>query len=110
MRNLTRLDLAHFGSTTGFGSQSNFRPMVFNCAKNLTLYRVTLNNGPDFPPVPSGIDGLTVWNGKVQTHTPAGAGLFGIDGERDVHPDRKAGVLIARNPIYRGTGSRSSTS
>ncbi|HEF4733551.1 glycosyl hydrolase family 28 protein [Burkholderia multivorans] len=85
VRNMTWWDLAYLGNmvqngTTGFGSQSNFRLMVFNYAKNLTLYRITLNNSPNFHVVPSGIDGLTVWNVKVQTPTlaafanPAGNG------------------------------------
>jgi polygalacturonase len=66
--------------TTGFGSQSNFRMMVFNYAKNLTLYRITLNNSANFHVVPSGVDGLTVWGVKVQTPSlaafanPAGNG------------------------------------
>ena len=66
--------------TTGTGSQSNFRMMVFNNAKNLTLYRVTLNNSANFHVVPSGVDGLTVWGVKVQTPSlaafanPAGNG------------------------------------
>ncbi|WP_396333651.1 glycoside hydrolase family 28 protein [Burkholderia anthina] len=197
VRNMTWWDLAYLGNmvqngTTGFGSQSNFRLMVFNYAKNLTLYRVTLNNSPNFHVVPSGVDGLTIWNVKVQTPTlaafanpagngnplyngqtfnadnvkntdafdpgsaskptsttlstgsttsstgaisfdgylknfvfaynyvstgdddialkgssnpsPAGSGLFGIDGNRDVRSDRKAGVVIAHNHIYWGHG------
>src|ERR1700752_4605963 len=66
--------------TTGFGSQSNFRMMVFNYAKNLTLYKVSLNNSANFHVVPSGVDGLTIWGVKVQTPTlaafanPAGNG------------------------------------
>ncbi|CAH0317680.1 Polygalacturonase [Massilia sp. Bi118] len=84
-RNMTWWDLAYLGNmvqngTTGFGSQSNFRMMVFNYAKNLTLYRVTLNNSANFHVVPSGVDGLTVWGVKVQTPSlaafanPAGNG------------------------------------
>ncbi|MFL6710690.1 MAG: endopolygalacturonase, partial [Massilia sp.] len=46
-RNMTWWDLAYLGNmvqngTTGSGSQSNFRMMVFNYAKNLTLYRISL--------------------------------------------------------------------
>src|SRR4029077_19518412 len=58
----------------------NFRMMVFNYAKNLTLYRITMNNSANFHMVPSGIDGLTVWGVKVQTPSlaafanPAGNG------------------------------------
>lgn len=197
VRNMTWWDLAYLGNmvqngTTGFGSQSNFRLMVFNYAKNLTLYRITLNNSPNFHVVPSGVDGLTIWNVKVQTPTlaafanpagngnplyngqtfnadnvkntdafdpgsaskptsvalstgstttsaaaisfdgylknfvfaynyvstgdddialkgsnnpaPAGSGLFGIDGNRDVRADRKWGVVIAHNHIYWGHG------
>ncbi|WP_175783139.1 glycoside hydrolase family 28 protein [Burkholderia anthina] len=197
VRNMTWWDLAYLGNmvqngTTGVASQSNFRLMVFNYAKNLTLYRVTLNNSPNFHVVPSGVDGLTIWNVKVQTPTlaafanpagngnplyngqtfnadnvkntdafdpgsaskptsttlstgsttsstgaisfdgylknfvfaynyvstgdddialkgssnpsPAGSGLFGIDGNRDVRSDRKAGVVIAHNHIYWGHG------
>ncbi len=84
-RNMTWWDLAYLGNmvqngTTGTGSQSNFRMMVFNYAKNLTLYRITLNNSANFHVVPSGIDGLTIWGVKVQTPTlaafanPAGNG------------------------------------
>ncbi|WP_438947506.1 glycoside hydrolase family 28 protein [Undibacterium luofuense] len=84
-RNMTWWDLAYLGNmvqngSTGSGSQSNFRMMVFNYAKNLTLYRVTLNNSANFHVVPSGVDGLTVWGVKVQTPSlaafanPAGNG------------------------------------
>jgi polygalacturonase len=197
-RNMTWWDLAYLGNmvqngTTGAGSQSNFRLMVFNYAKNLTLYRITLNNSPNFHVVPSGVDGLTVWGVKVQTPslaafanpagngnplytgavftednvkntdafdpgsaskaitnaklttgksttsagtmsfdgylknfvfaynyvstgdddmafkgssnpTPAGSGLFAIDGKRDVRSDRKYGMIVAHNHIYWGHG------
>jgi polygalacturonase len=85
-RNMTWWDLAYYGNmahdngVTGVGSQSNFRMMVFNYAKNLTLYRITLNNSANFHVVPSGVDGLTVWGVKVQTPSlaafanPAGNG------------------------------------
>ncbi len=196
-RNMGWWDLAWLGNlvqngTTGFGSQSNFRMMVFNYAKNLTLYRITLNNSANFHVVPSGIDGLTIWGVKIQTPslaayanpagngnplytgqqwgedtvkntdaidpgsaskamagklttsstttsataisfdgylknfvaaynyvstgdddialkgssnpTPAGSGLFAIDGNRDVRSDRKHGIVIAHNHIYWGHG------
>jgi len=196
-RNMGWWDLAWLGNlvqngTTGTGSQSNFRMMVFNYAKNLTLYRITLNNSANFHVVPSGIDGLTIWGVKVQTPslaayanpagngnplytgdqwgednvkntdafdpgsaskatsvklttsstttsstamsfdgylknfvfaynyvstgdddialkgssnpTPAGSGLFAIDGNRDVRSDRKYGIVIAHNHIYWGHG------
>jgi len=85
VRNMTWWDLAYLGNmvqngTTGYGSQSNFRMMVFNYAKNLTLYRISLNNSANFHVVPSGVDGLTVWGVKVQTPSlaafanPAGNG------------------------------------
>jgi polygalacturonase len=85
VRNMTWWDLAYLGNivqngTTGTAGQSNFRLMVFNYAKNLTLYRVTLNNSANFHMVPAGIDGLTVWSVKVQTPSlaafanPAGNG------------------------------------
>jgi polygalacturonase len=71
-RNMTWWDLAWLGNMvqngrTGAGSQSNFRMMVFNYAKNLTLYRITMNNSANFHFVPAGIDGLTVWGVKLQT-------------------------------------------
>ena len=74
VRNMTWWDLAYLANivqngTTGTASQSNFRLMVFNYAKNLTLYRVTLNNSPNFHVVPSGVDGFTVWG--VKLHTPS---------------------------------------
>jgi polygalacturonase len=190
-RNMTWWDLAYLGNmvqngTTGSGSQSNFRMMVFNYAKNLTLYRISLNNSTNFHVVPSGVDGLTIWGVKVQTPSlaafanpagngnplytgatftednvkntdafdpgsaakltsdtlytgsttrssskisfdgylnnyvstgdddialkgsanpsPAGSGLFGIDGKRDVRADRKNGIVIAHNHIYWGHG------
>ena len=196
-RNMTWWDLAYLGNmvqngTTGAGSQSNFRMMVFNYAKNLTLYKISLNNSANFHVVPSGIDGLTIWGVKVQTPSlaafanpagngnplytgatftednvkntdafdpgsaskalvgklstgsatasagsiafdgylknfvfaynyvstgdddialkgssnpsPAGSGLPGIDGNRDVRSDRKYGVVIAHNHIYWGHG------
>jgi polygalacturonase len=183
---MTWWDLAYLGNmvqngTTGYGSQSNFRMMVFNYAKNLTLYRITLNNSANFHVVPSGVDGLTVWGVKVQTPSlaafanpagngnplytgevfnednvkntdafdpgssstttsaakmsfdgylknfvfaynyvstgdddmafkgsqnpsPAGSGLPGIDGSRDVRSDRKSGMVVAHNHIYYGHG------
>ncbi|WP_370663941.1 glycoside hydrolase family 28 protein [Massilia forsythiae] len=197
VRNMTWWDLAYLGNmvqngTTGYGSQSNFRMMVFNYAKNLTLYRITLNNSANFHVVPSGVDGLTVWGVKVQTPSlaafanpagngnplytgevftednvkntdafdpgssskaisdylgtgsstksaakmsfdgylknfvfaynyvstgdddmafkgsqnpsPAGSGLPGIDGNRDVRSDRKYGMVVAHNHIYYGHG------
>jgi polygalacturonase len=75
-RNMSWWDLAWLGNlvqngTTGAGSQSNFRMMVFSYAKNLTLYRITLNNSANFHVVPSGVDGLTVWGVKVQTPSQA---------------------------------------
>ena len=84
-RNMTWWDLAFLGNlvengTTGNAGQSNFRMMVFNNAKNLTLYRITLNNSANFHVVPSGVDGLTVWGVKLQTPSlaafanPAGNG------------------------------------
>lgn len=196
-RNMTWWDLAWLGNMvqngrTGTGGQSNFRMMVFNYVKNLTLYRITMNNSANFHLVPLGIDGLTVWGVKVQTpslaayanpagnqnplytgaifdednvkntdafdpgsaskpisgklatgskttstgavsfdgylknvvfaynyvHTgdddivlkgsnnpsPAGSGLPGIDGNRDVRSDRAHGVVIAHNHIYWGHG------
>ncbi|MDA0573792.1 glycoside hydrolase family 28 protein [Burkholderia gladioli] len=198
VRNMSWWDLAYLGNmvqngTTGTASQSNFRLMVFNYAKNLTLYRITLNNSPNFHVVPSGVDGLTIWGVKVQTPTlaafanpagngnplytgqtfgednvkntdafdpgsaskatsvalstgsttnsaagaisfdgylknfvfaynyvstgdddialkgsnnpsPAGSGLFGVDGNRNVRADRKSGIVIAHNHIYWGHG------
>jgi polygalacturonase len=196
-RNMTWWDLAYLGNmvqngTTGFGSQSNFRMMVFNYAKNLTLYKISLNNSANFHVVPSGVDGLTIWGVKVQTPSlaafanpagngnplytgevynednvkntdafdpgssskaisdnlytgstsksaakmsfdgylknfvfaynyvstgdddmafkgsqnpsPAGSGLPGIDGNRDLRSDRKYGMVVAHNHIYYGHG------
>jgi polygalacturonase len=197
VRNMTWWDLAWLGNlvqngTTGSASQSNFRMMVFNYAKNLTLYRLLLNNSANFHVVPSGVDGLTVWSVRVQTPSlaafanpagngnplytganfnadnvkntdafdpgssskavssklttgstttsasaisfdgylknfvfaynyvstgdddialkgsnnpsPAGSGLAGVDGARDVRADRKWGIAIAHNHIYWGHG------
>jgi polygalacturonase len=71
-RNMTWWDLAFLGNmvnngTTGYSSQSVPRLMVYNYAKNLTLYKVTLNNSANFHVVPAGVDGFIVWNVKVQT-------------------------------------------
>jgi polygalacturonase len=75
-RNMTWWDLAWLGNMvengrTGVSSQSNFRMMVFNYAKNLTLYRITMNNSANFHFVPAGVDGLTVWGVKLQTPSQA---------------------------------------
>jgi polygalacturonase len=75
-RNMTWWDLAWLGNMvengrTGYGSQSNFRMMVFDWAKNLTLYRITMNNSANFHFVPGGVDGLTVWGIKLQTPSQA---------------------------------------
>jgi len=197
VRNMTWWDLAYLGNLvengrTGAASQSNFRMMVFSYAKNLTLYRITMNNSANFHFVPSGVDGLTVWGVKLQTPStaayanpvgnlnplytgalfgednvkntdafdpasaskptsaklttsststskdpisfdgylknvvfaynyvstgddgialkgsanpsPAGSGLLGIDGNRDVRSDRKWGIMIAHNHMYWGHG------
>lgn len=85
VRNMSWWDLAFLANmvesgTTGVGGQSVFRMMVFNYAKNLTLYKITMNNSANFHMVPSGIDGLTVWGVKLQTPSlaafanPAGNG------------------------------------
>ncbi len=71
-RNMTWWDLAWLGNVveagrTGVGAQSNFRMVVYNYAKNFTLYRVTLTNSANFHVVPAGVDGLTVWGVKVLT-------------------------------------------
>src|SRR5262249_39349392 len=71
-RNMTWWDLAWLGNVvesgrTGSSSQSNFRMMVYNYAKNFTLYRITLTNSANFHVVPAGIDGFTVWGVKVLT-------------------------------------------
>jgi polygalacturonase len=197
VRNMTWWDLAYLGNLvengrTGTAAQSNFRMMVFNYAKNLTLYRITMNNSANFHFVPAGVDGLTVWGVKLQTPStaayanpvgnlnplytgalfgednvkntdafdpasaskptsvalttgigttsadkisfdgylknvlfaynyvstgdddivlkgsanpsPAGSGLFGVNGDRDVRSDRKWGIVIAHNHIYWGHG------
>ena len=197
VRNMTWWDLAYLGNLvengrTGAASQSNFRMMVFNYVKNLTLYRITLNNSANFHVVPAGIDGFTVWGVKLQTPStaayanpvgnlnplytgalfgednvkntdafdpasaskptsvklttgstttsgdeisfdgylknvvfaynyvstgdddivlkgsnnpsPAGSGLFGVDGDRGARSDRKWGIMIAHNHIYWGHG------
>jgi polygalacturonase len=69
---MTWWDLAWLGNLvesgrTGFSSQSNFRMIVYNYAKNFTLYRVTLTNSANFHVVPAGVDGFTVWGVKVLT-------------------------------------------
>jgi len=76
VRNMTWWDLAYLGNLvengrTGTAAQSNFRMMVFNYAKNLTLYRITMNNSANFHFVPAGVDGLTVWGVKLQTPSTA---------------------------------------
>ena len=75
-RNMTWWDLAWLGNVvengrTGFAAQSNFRMIVYNYAKNFTLYRITLTNSANFHVVPAGVDGLTVWGVKVLTPTLA---------------------------------------
>lgn len=126
-RNMSWWDLAYLGNmvqngTTGTGSQSNFRMMVFNYAKNLTLYRITLNNSANFHVVPSGVDGLTIWGVKVQTPSlaafanPAGNGnplytgaLFSEDNVKntDAFDPGSASKAIVD---YLATGSSSKTS
>jgi polygalacturonase len=91
-RNMTWWDLAFLGNMvkngrTGTGSQSNFRMMVFDYVKNLTLYRITMNNSANFHCVPSGVDGLTVWGVKLQT--PSNAAYANPAGNY--------------NPLYNGT-------
>ena len=71
-------DLGH-AAKTGLHQQVP-RLIVMDRSDDFTLYRITLNNSPNFHVVPSGIDGLTVWSVKVQTPTlaafanPAGNG------------------------------------
>jgi polygalacturonase len=196
-RNMTWWDLAWLGNVvengrTGVGAQSNFRTIVYNYAKNFTLYRITLSNSANFHVVPAGVDGFTVWGVKVLTPSlaayanpagnqnplytgalfaednvkntdafdpasssrpisgrltigsrttttgtmsfdgylknvvfafnwistgdddfavkgsnnpaPAGSGLPGVDGDRDVRSDRKYGLVVAHNHFYWGHG------
>lgn len=85
VRNMSWWDLAYLANlvqsgTTGVAGQSVPRLMIFNYAKNLTLFNITLTNSPGYHMVPSGIDGLTVWGVKLQTPSlaayanPAGNG------------------------------------
>src|SRR5215471_5741886 len=126
-RNMTWWDLAYLGNLvqngrTGSGSQSNFRMMVFNYAKNLTLYRITMNNSANFHFVPAGIDGLTVWGVKLQTPSqaayanPSGnlnplytGALFGEDNVKNTDAfDPASASKPASNPLTIGLGLTSS--
>lgn len=97
VRNMSWWDLAYLANlvqsgTTGFAGQSVPRIMVFNYAKNLTVFGITLNNSPGYHMVPSGVDGLTVWGVKLQTPSlaafanPAGNGNPLYTGE---HPSKE---------------------
>jgi polygalacturonase len=126
-RNMTWWDLAYLGNLvqngrTGSGSQSNFRMMVFNYAKNLTLYRITMNNSANFHFVPAGIDGLTVWGVKLQTPSqaayanPSGnlnplytGAIFGEDNVKNTDAfDPASASKPASNPLTIGLGVTSS--
>jgi polygalacturonase len=128
-RNMTWWDLAYLGNLvqngrTGSGSQSNFRMMVFNYAKNLTLYRITMNNSANFHFVPAGIDGLTVWGVKLQTPSqaayanPSGnlnplytGALFGEDNVKNTDAfDPASASKAISGPLTTGLGVQSATS
>lgn len=127
-RNMTWWDLAYLGNlvqngTTGTGSQSTFRMMVFNYAKNLTLYRISLNNSANFHVVPSGIDGLTIWGVKVQTPSlaafanPAGNGnplytgaTFTEDNVKNTDAfDPGSAAKLTSDYLYTGSVARSTS-
>eukprot|EP01133_Synstelium_polycarpum_P022975 gene22975-27547_t len=50
---------------SAMSSQNNPRLVQVNNGSNFTVYRLTLQNGPKFHLVSSGVDGLTVWDAKV---------------------------------------------
>jgi len=127
-RNMTWWDLAWLGNMvengrTGYGSQSNFRMMVFDWAKNLTLYHITMNNSANFHFVPGGVDGLTVWGIKLQTPSnaayanPAGnynplytGALFDEDNVKNtdaIDPSSESSWM--QTPPIIGSGNASST-
>src|SRR5882724_4035136 len=127
-RNMTWWDLAYLGNLvqngrTGAGSQSNFRIMVFNYAKNLTLYRITMNISANFHFVPAGIDGLTVWGVKLQTPSqaayanPSGnlnplytGAIFGEDNVKNTDAFDPASAAAPRSaPLTIGIGVQSSS-
>jgi len=96
VRNMTWWDLAYLGNLvengrTGAASQSNFRMMVFNYVKNLTLYRITLNNSANFHVVPAGIDGFTVWRSSCKHRR-----------RRPTPPGRQPQPALYRRAVRRG--------
>ena len=50
---------------SAMSSQNNPRLVQVNNGSNFTVYRLSLQNGPKFHLVSSGVDGLTVWDAKV---------------------------------------------
>ncbi|MGF6612478.1 polygalacturonase [Paraburkholderia sp. WSM4175] len=52
--------------------------------------------------ISTGDDGIAIKGSN--NPSPAGSGLYGVDGDRDVATDRKYGFVIAHNHIYAGHG------
>lgn len=75
-QNITWWDVAD-GALKG-GLQNNFRMLTLTASDNITLYRITLKDSPNFHVTFTGGDGFTVWGIKISA--PANArNLDGID-------------------------------
>ena len=61
------------------GSQQAPRLIVANDSDNLTLYRITLRNSPNFHVTYNGGNGLTVWGVKIDTPQRLARNTDGID-------------------------------
>jgi len=64
---LTWWDVGALTKTGGsaMSSQNSPRLVQVNNGSNFTVYRLSLQNGPKFHLVSSGVDGLTVWDSKL---------------------------------------------
>ena len=103
VRNMTWWDLAYLGNLvengrTGAASQSNFRMMVFNYVKNLTLYRITHEQQRQLPLRAVGVDGLTVWGVKLQTPSTGGLRQSGRQPATRSTPARCSARTTSRTP------------
>src|SRR5579862_5830715 len=92
-QNVTWWDLAE--QARAGGSQNNFRILVLNNCDNFTLYRITLENSPNFHVSFSGGNGFTVWGVKIQAPKRA-RNTDGID------PGNSTNVTITHSFIDTG--------
>src|ERR1051326_7814356 len=78
-QNVTWWDLAEQARTPANRRQNNFRLVVADEADNLTLYRITIRNSPNFQVLVNKTNGFTAWGGKAFAPGKGARNTDGID-------------------------------